>query len=99
MIAQVEERDRALEAKEQQLSRLTAQLDELSEPTGDLPAHPAPLSPGPPVLEELSQRVAQVEALLVEKLRNVTIQNGTWPRRSAKSLLKFTLHCQSGTLR
>ena len=61
MIAQVEERDRALEAKEQQLSRLTAQLDELSEPTGDLPAHPAPLSPGPPVLEELSQRVAQVE--------------------------------------
>ena len=61
MIAQVEERDRALEAKEQQISRLTAQLDELSEPTGDLPAHPAPLSPGPPVLEELSQRVAQVE--------------------------------------
>ena len=61
MIAQVEERDRALEAKEQQLSRLTAQLDELSEPTGDLPAQPAPLSPGPPVLEELSQRVAQVE--------------------------------------
>ena len=31
MIAQVEERDRALEAKEEQLSRLTAQLDELPE--------------------------------------------------------------------
>ena len=61
MIAQIEERDRALEAKEQQISRLTARLDELSEPIGDLPAQPAPLSPGPPVLEELSQRVAQVE--------------------------------------
>ena len=61
MIAQIEERDRALEAKEEQISRLAARLDELSEPIGDLLAQPAPLSPGPPVLEELSQRVAQVE--------------------------------------